>query len=60
MERHCGHCGKELKNETPSRFYFEDDSWLCLECFGTERTEALPHGSRATELEPGPRSAVRL
>ena len=37
MDRHCGHCGKTLENVSLSRFYFEDDSWLCVECFGTRK-----------------------
>lgn len=36
MDRHCGQCGKTLTGSTPSRFYFEDDSWLCTDCFGSE------------------------
>jgi recombinational DNA repair protein (RecF pathway) len=33
---HCSHCGKTLVNLHNARFYFEDDSWLCDDCFGVK------------------------
>ena len=32
----CGQCGETLKDVTLARFFFEDDSWLCEDCFAIE------------------------
>jgi hypothetical protein len=39
----CWQCGKMLHDTSHARFYFEDDSWLCADCFSIEEETAFPN-----------------
>jgi hypothetical protein len=55
MERHCGHCEKTLENDSLSRFYFEDDSWLCVDCFGPGTSQPTHGDTRVSDATTAPR-----
>ncbi len=52
MDRHCGLCGKTHESVSLARFYFEDDSWLCLECFGTKESPPTHNDTHGSEVTP--------
>ncbi len=35
----CGQCGKAVNHDQRARYYFEDDSWLCCDCFANVNHE---------------------
>ncbi len=58
MHRSCDYCGVEVGTDMRGRFYPEDDSLLCEECFPVPDKKVTPAAGPAEKLPRAVRLAV--
>ncbi len=42
ITKECGQCGKEVNHDKRARYYFEDDTWVCCDCFANVEYRDIP------------------